>query len=115
MTIQRFVLLLFMLVLLGPLAIDLYLPVIPAISQGLNSDKATIQSTISLFIIIMGWGQLVAGPLVDRIGRRPMALVGTVIYIVGAITAALATSGTVFIASRVLQSVAVWLYRRGGV
>lgn len=103
MTIQRFVLLLFMLVLLGPLAIDLYLPVIPAISQGLNSDNATIQSTISLFIIIMGWGQLVAGPLVDSIGRRPMALIGTVIYIVGAITAARATSGSVFIASRVLQ------------
>lgn len=107
MTIQRFVLLLFILVLLGPLAIDLYLPVIPAISQGLDSDNATIQSTISLFIMIMGWGQLVAGPLVDRVGRRPMALIGIVIYIVGAITAALATTGTVFIASRVLQSIAV--------
>lgn len=107
MTMQRFVLLLFFLVLLGPLAIDLYLPVIPTIAQGLNSDSTTIQSTISLFIMIMGWGQLVAGPLVDRVGRRPMALIGIVIYIIGAVTAALASNGVVFIASRVVQSVAV--------
>lgn len=107
MTMQKFVLLLLILVLLGPLAIDLYLPVIPAIAQGLSSDNPTIQSTISLFIMIMGWGQLVAGPLVDRVGRRPMALIGIVIYIIGAVIAALANNGAVFIASRVLQSVAV--------
>lgn len=107
MTMQKFVLLLLILVLLGPLAIDLYLPVIPAIAQGLSSDTPTIQSTISLFIMIMGLGQLVAGPLVDRVGRRPMALIGIVIYIIGAVISALANNGAVFIASRVLQSVAV--------
>ena len=43
-------------VLLGPLGIDLYLPTIPAIAVGLGSSEALIQSTISLFILVLGLG-----------------------------------------------------------
>jgi len=72
-SMQKFLFLLLSLVLLGPLGIDLYLPAIPAIASGLNSSEEVIQSSISLFILVMGLGQLIAGPLVDRFGRRPMA------------------------------------------
>ena len=53
---QKFLFLLLSLVLLGPLGIDLYLPTIPAIALGLNSSEALIQSTISLFILVLGLG-----------------------------------------------------------
>jgi len=53
---QKFLFLLLTLVLLGPLGIDLYLPSIPAIAKGLNSAEAIIQSSISLFILVMGLG-----------------------------------------------------------
>lgn len=104
---RNFTLLLLALVLLGPLAIDLYLPVIPVISAGLGSADSVIQATIALFIFIMGLGQLIAGPLVDRVGRRPMALCGILIYFSGAVMAALSTHESVFIASRVVQGIAV--------
>ncbi|MEI7185389.1 multidrug effflux MFS transporter [Pectobacterium carotovorum] len=104
---QRFVLILLALVLLGPLGIDIYLPLIPAIAVALNSPESLIQSTVALFILIMGLGQLLAGPLVDKYGRRPMALAGVIIYLIGAVMAALATSATLFILSRLFQGLAV--------
>ena len=81
---QKFLFLLLSLVLLGPLRIDLYLPTIPAIALGLNSSEALIQSTISLFILVLGLGQVIAGPLVDNYGRKPVAIAGILIYMVGA-------------------------------
>lgn len=58
---QKFLFMLLSLVLLGPLGIDLYLPTIPAIAVGLGSSEALIQSTISLFILVLGLGQVIAG------------------------------------------------------
>nr|WP_113866235.1 multidrug effflux MFS transporter [Brenneria salicis]NMN91589.1 DHA1 family bicyclomycin/chloramphenicol resistance-like MFS transporter [Brenneria salicis ATCC 15712 = DSM 30166]RBP63060.1 DHA1 family bicyclomycin/chloramphenicol resistance-like MFS transporter [Brenneria salicis ATCC 15712 = DSM 30166]RLM30784.1 Bcr/CflA family drug resistance efflux transporter [Brenneria salicis ATCC 15712 = DSM 30166] len=104
---RNFVLLLLALVLLGPLGIDIYLPLIPTIAQELNSTEPRIQSTIALFILIMGLGQLAAGPLADCYGRRPMTLAGVVIYLLGACMAALATNAGIFMVSRILQGMAV--------
>ena len=56
---------------------------------------------------MLGLGQVIAGPLVDNYGRKPVALAGIILYMIGAAMAALATSPTVFIASRLLQGVAV--------
>lgn len=50
---------------------------------------------------------VIAGPLVDNYGRKPVALAGIILYMIGAAMAALATSPTIFIASRLLQGVAV--------
>lgn len=104
---QKFLFLLLTLVLLGPLGIDLYLPAIPAIAKGLNSAETIIQSSISLFILVMGLGQLIAGPLVDRYGRRPIAIIGVIVYLVGAIVAATAETAFMFMFSRVIQGLAV--------
>jgi DHA1 family bicyclomycin/chloramphenicol resistance-like MFS transporter len=104
---QKFLFLLLTLVLLGPLGIDLYLPAIPAIAKGLNSAETIIQSSISLFILVMGLGQLIAGPLVDRYGRRPIAIIGVIVYLAGAIVAATAETAWMFMFSRVIQGLAV--------
>lgn len=99
--------LLLVMVLLGPLGIDLYLPTIPAIAEGLGSSESLIQSTIALFILILGVGQLISGPLVDKFGRKPIAIIGIVIYILGSVIAVLSTNPTLFIISRLLQASAV--------
>ncbi|WP_193014164.1 MULTISPECIES: multidrug effflux MFS transporter [Gammaproteobacteria] len=99
--------LLLVMVLLGPLGIDLYLPTIPAIAQDLGSSESLIQSTIALFILVLGVGQLISGPLVDKYGRKPIAIVGILIYILGSIIATISTDSTLFIISRLLQASAV--------
>ena len=77
---QKFTLLLLSLVLLAPLGIDLYLPTLPDIAVGLNTPVSAIQTTIPLFLLVMGLGQIIAGPLVDNLGRKPVALTGLLLY-----------------------------------
>lgn len=104
---QKFTLLLLSLVLLAPLGIDLYLPTLPQIAEGLATPVSYIQTTIPLFLLIMGLGQLVAGPLVDNFGRKPIALIGLALYIVGSIIAALAVNWPMFLLARLVQGTAV--------
>lgn len=55
---QKFTLLLLSLVLLAPLGIDLYLPTLPQIAEGLETPVNLVQTTIPLFLLVMGLGQL---------------------------------------------------------
>ncbi|MGP2450861.1 multidrug effflux MFS transporter [Pantoea stewartii subsp. indologenes] len=104
---QKYTLLLLSLVLLAPLGIDLYLPTLPQIAEGLSTPVTLIQTTIPLFLLIMGLGQLVSGPLVDNYGRKPIALLGLTLYIAGSAIAATATSFPLFLLARVVQGCAV--------
>lgn len=104
---QKFTLLLLSLVLLAPLGIDLYLPTLPEIALGLNTPVSTIQTTIPLFLLVMGLGQIVAGPLVDNLGRKPIALVGLLLYVLGSILAATAAGWPQFLCARIIQGCAV--------
>ncbi|WLS77096.1 multidrug effflux MFS transporter [Erwinia pyri] len=104
---QKFTLLLLSLVLLAPLGIDLYLPTLPEIATGLNTPVTTIQTTIPLFLLVMGLGQIVAGPLVDNLGRKPIALAGLLLYVLGSILAATATGWPQFLTARIVQGCAV--------
>ncbi len=104
---QKFTLLLLSLVLLAPLGIDLYLPTLPDIALGLNTPVTTIQTTIPLFLLVMGLGQIVAGPLVDNFGRKPIAIAGLLLYLLGSILAATATGWPQFLTARIVQGCAV--------
>ncbi|MEM6159107.1 multidrug effflux MFS transporter [Erwinia sp. P6884] len=104
---QKFTLILLSLVLLAPLGIDLYLPTLPEIAEGLNTPVTTVQTTIPLFLLVMGLGQIVAGPLVDNFGRKPVALIGLFLYMVGSVLAATATSWPQFLTARIVQGCAV--------
>ncbi|CAM3819607.1 multidrug effflux MFS transporter [Parendozoicomonas haliclonae] len=93
----------FALVVLSPLAIDVYLPALPEMTRFFSAQAAQMQMTISLFMISMGLGQLVAGPLSDRFGRRASAMAGLSLYMVGSLVAISAESLTVLYLARVLQ------------
>jgi DHA1 family bicyclomycin/chloramphenicol resistance-like MFS transporter len=84
------VLLLTLLLGIQPIATDLYLPALPTLQRALGADFASAQLTLSALIIAFGVAQLVAGPLADRFGRRPVLLWGTALYTVACIGAALA-------------------------
>lgn len=95
--------LLILLVLFSPLAIDLYLPAIPQMAEALGVPVGWMQGTITWFLFSMGLGQLLAGPLADRYGRRPVALGGVLLYGLSALLAAQADSLGWLMAGRVLQ------------
>jgi DHA1 family bicyclomycin/chloramphenicol resistance-like MFS transporter len=90
----------------GPLSLDLYLPVLPELADDLNTTDALGQLTISMCMIGLATGQLLAGPLSDRTGRRTPLLVGVALYVVASVLCALAPSIWALIVLRLLQGLA---------
>jgi DHA1 family bicyclomycin/chloramphenicol resistance-like MFS transporter len=74
----------------GPLSIDMYLPGLPAIADEFGTTAGPVQLTLSLFFIGMALGQILYGPLSDRIGRRRPLLIGCVFYTIASVGCALA-------------------------
>ncbi|WP_346839163.1 multidrug effflux MFS transporter [Microbulbifer sp. SAOS-129_SWC] len=81
----RFTLLLAMTVALGPLALDTYLPAFPAMGSHLGVDSHALSLTISVYVFALSLGQLIGGPLSDRIGRAPVMLAGLGIFSVASL------------------------------
>jgi DHA1 family bicyclomycin/chloramphenicol resistance-like MFS transporter len=90
-----------------PVSTDLYLPALPTIARSLGATLAAAQFTLSALILAFGVGQLAAGPLSDRWGRRPMLLGGLGCYVVASLLAATAPSIGWLIAWRALQGLAL--------
>ena len=88
-----------------PLAVDMYLPSLPSLAQSLAADPASVQLTLSTFFVGVALGQLLHGPLSDRFGRRPLMLIGLVLYVLASIGCALATSVEALIGLRFLQAI----------
>lgn len=89
---------------IGPLSIDMYLPGFLAIADSLGSSAASVQLTLAVFLVGMGLGQLVYGPLSDRFGRKPPLYAGLAIYIVASIGCAMAGDVVVLAIWRFLQA-----------
>jgi DHA1 family bicyclomycin/chloramphenicol resistance-like MFS transporter len=84
----------------APLSTTAYLPGLPEMARDFNAGSAAVQLTVSGFVTGLAIGQLLAGPLSDRYGRRRPLIVGMVVYIAAALLCALAPSITVLIAAR---------------
>jgi MFS transporter, DHA1 family, multidrug resistance protein len=84
-------------------ATDMSLPALPTLAATYGASPERVQLTLSLFILGYGGGQLVYGPLSDRFGRRPLLLVGLLIYTLAGFACALAPSIEILIAARLVQ------------
>lgn len=98
--------LLMSIVLLSPLAIDIYLPSLPAMAIEFGVSDSDVQSTLVLFLAAMGVGQIVIGPMADKFGRRPVVLGGMLVYILSSVLAVIAVEFSVLQWARVLQGLA---------
>ena len=103
-SLTRLELLLGGLTALGPLSIDLYLPALPAIGAEFTVDTAAVELSLSAFFAGFAIGQLVAGPIVDRLGRVGPLQVALTIYVLASLGCALAPSNDLLIACRFLQA-----------
>ena len=93
-----------MLTALGPLSTDFYLPSLPDIARVMQSDVAGAQATLSAFLFGFAGGQILWGPLSDRLGRRPILLFGLGLFILATLACAFAPSIGWLTAARAVQA-----------
>jgi DHA1 family bicyclomycin/chloramphenicol resistance-like MFS transporter len=96
--------LLALLTALGPLAVDMYLPSFPDIGRLLSASPATVQLTLSLYMVSYAVGQVAYGPLSDRLGRIPVMRAALAIYCLASLACALAPTIETLLAARALQA-----------
>ncbi|WP_372825589.1 multidrug effflux MFS transporter [Polaromonas sp.] len=101
------VLVLSLLLGIQPITTDLYLPALPALTEGFGAPVAQAQLTLSALLLAFGVSQLFWGPLSDRFGRRPILLCGLAAYVVAAIGSALAPSMALLVVWRIVQGAAM--------
>lgn len=92
-------------VALGPLSIDMYLPAMPTMRAALDTSVAGIQLTLSAYLVGFAVFHLVCGPLADRLGRRPVLLGGTAIFVIACLGCSLSTSIEQLVGFRLLQGI----------
>ena len=104
----EFVPLIALLISLVALAIDAMLPALPAIGEDLGVVRRNdVQFVITAVFLGMSMGQIVFGPLSDRIGRKPAIHAGLALFMAGCLMSIFARSFEMMIAGRVLQGIGV--------
>lgn len=101
----RVTLLLTLMVALGPLSTDLYLPSLPSLTETLQTTVSQVQATMSVFIGGFACATVIYGPLSDRFGRRPVLIGGMVVFVIGSVGCMLASSIEELIVWRFIEAV----------
>ena len=89
----------------GPLALNIFIPSMPGLQDAFATDYATIQLTLTLYLVSTAIAQLFIGSFSDRFGRRPVMLLGLSLFLLGSVAASLATSIEMLIGSRIIQAI----------
>ncbi|MDO9198758.1 multidrug effflux MFS transporter [Rhodoferax sp.] len=101
------VLILSLLLGLQPVTTDLYLPALPALTEGFGAPMAQAQLTLTALLLAFGLSQLIWGPLSDRFGRRPVLLTGMTAYVLASVASTLAPTMDMLIVWRTVQGAAM--------
>ncbi|HSQ82329.1 MAG TPA: multidrug effflux MFS transporter [Casimicrobiaceae bacterium] len=91
------------LIALAPLTMDIYLASMPSMVRALSTTPDRVQLTLSVYMYAWGCAQLAAGPLSDRLGRRPTLLWGLGVFVVASAVCALSQSVWTLIGGRLVQ------------
>src|ERR1700712_933319 len=101
----RMIVVLGLLVALGPLTIDMYLPALPQIAQDYSVSSSVVQLTLTGTLAGLALGQLIIGPLSDSLGRRRPLMAGIVLHMLASVLCLFAPNIAVLGVARTLQGV----------
>lgn len=101
---NAWILLLASLTALGPLSIDMYLPALPQMADDFGVSTQMVANSLPAYFLGLAIGQLIYGPVSDRIGRKKPLYFGLSLYIIASLLCVFANSEWSLIAARVLQA-----------
>ena len=90
---------------LTPFAVDMYLPAFSIIGAELNASAGQMQQSISIFLVVFGFGQLVFGPVTDHFGRKPIIVLGLILFVISSYFAAFSDNITQLMIARFWQAI----------
>ena len=90
---------------IAPLAIDMFLPSMPTMAEEFDVPASTMQLAVTLFLLAFAASQLVYGSASDRYGRRPVLIVGLLLFISGGALSLFAQSAEILILGRIVQGI----------
>ncbi|MDJ0947092.1 MAG: multidrug effflux MFS transporter [Kiloniellales bacterium] len=88
----------------GPFAMNVVVPAMPALAKVFDTTYGVMQLVLTAYLAATAAIQLVLGPLSDRFGRRPVILYGMGFFLLGSVICACATTVEVLIAGRIIQA-----------
>lgn len=89
---------------LGPLSIDMYLPALPQMATDFGVSTQMMANTLPAYFLGLALGQLIYGPVSDRIGRKKPLYFGLILYITASLLCLMASHEWSLIAARILQA-----------
>lgn len=92
-------------VAIGPFAMALYTPAMTEIVQAFDTSNGVVKMTLTLYFAGFACAQLIAGPVSDALGRRPVIMLFMVIFVLASLLAVSAQTIEVLLAARFLQGV----------
>ena len=87
----------------GPISLDLYLPALPSLAADLQTSTSAAQLSITACLLGLAVGQLLAGPLSDRYGRRRPLITGLALYLLASAACAFAPGIEILLVLRLVQ------------
>ena len=103
---REFVTLMAVMISITALSIDMMLPALPKIGSDLHVGHANdIQLVVTVLLFGMGIGQLLFGPLADSFGRKPVIIIGFVIFIIGCLLSIFSNRFEVMVVGRIIQGI----------
>ena len=96
--------LLFVMMLSSQMALTIFLPAVVNMSEGLNTPLTTVQLVIPAYLCAFAIMQLVAGPLSDAFGRRPIILCGVGLFTLASIACGMSNNIEQLLLSRFFQA-----------
>lgn len=91
--------------ILASLGMDIYLPIVPTLPNILGTSSTVVQLTLTLYMLILGVGQLVFGPLSDVFGRRPVMVGGALLFSLSTLLLSVSTDANLFVLMRLMQAI----------
>ena len=86
-------------------ASDMYLPAFNDMSRDLLTSEAKIGYSLSIYFLAFAFSQVFFGSVSDQLGRRPMLIIGAVIFILGSFVCMISGSIFIFYTGRILMAV----------
>lgn len=90
---------------LSALAMNIFLPSLPAMTEWFATDYRLMQLSVSLYLGVSAGLQIIIGPVSDRFGRRPVLLWSVILFLVATAGTLLAPTAGVFLGFRMMQAV----------